>query len=164
VQGFADERDRAWPLFLRAHAALVAALDAQLQEERGLPLSWFDVLAHLARAPRHRMRMNDLGEAVLLSRSGVTRLVDRMEGAGLLTRCACPTDRRVVFAALTARGKAAYKSAAPIAVRGLEQHFTRHLTRGEQRALASVLAKLVSAAEGTPGRRSDTGVRGLRRA
>jgi DNA-binding MarR family transcriptional regulator len=126
---------------------LVETLDAELQATHGLPLSWFDVLVHLAGAPHGRMRMNELGEAVLLSRSGTTRLVDRMEGAGLLTRSACPTDRRVVFAAVTARGRAAFASAAPLAVRGVEQHFSRHLTRAEEKALATALAKIIGTVE-----------------
>jgi DNA-binding MarR family transcriptional regulator len=154
VRPVSDDRYHAWSLFLRAHAVLVEALDAELQRKRGLPLSWFDVLTALAQAPRGRMRMNELGEAVLLSKSGVTRLVDRMESAGLLTRCACPTDRRVVYAALTPAGRAALRGAARIAARGVEDHFSRHLTRGEQRALVSALRKLLAAAEHPPGMRA----------
>jgi DNA-binding MarR family transcriptional regulator len=127
---------------------LVDALDAELQAERGLPLAWFDVLVRLVEAPRGRMRMNDLGAAVLLSKSGITRLVDRMESEGLLTRCACPSDRRVVFAALTSRGRAAYRGAAPVAARGVERHIVAQLTRGEARAFCAALEKLVAAAEG----------------
>jgi DNA-binding MarR family transcriptional regulator len=147
VQSSCDERHHVWPLFLRAHTVLVETLDAELQATHGLPLSWFDVLVHLAGAPRGRMRMNELGEAVLLSRSGTTRLVDRMESAGLLTRSVSAADRRVVFAALTARGRAAYASAAPLAVRGVEEHFSRYLTRAEEKALATALSKVIAAVE-----------------
>jgi DNA-binding MarR family transcriptional regulator len=145
-----DVRHSAWPLLARAHAALVDALDTELQSERGLPLAWFEVLVVLVQAPRGRLRMNDLGTALLLSKSGITRLVDRMEAAGLVGRCPCSTDRRVVFAALTARGRATYRSAAPVAARGVERHLVRHLTKAEERAFCSALAKLAAARERPP--------------
>ena len=154
VQSSCDERHHVWPLFLRAHAVLVETLDAELQAKHGLPLSWFDVLVHLAGAPQGRMRMNELGEAVLLSRSGTTRLVDRMERAGLLTRSASPSDRRVVFAALTRRGRAAFTSAAPLAVRGVSEHFSRHLTRSEEKALSTAFTKIIIAVEHHRNRRA----------
>jgi DNA-binding MarR family transcriptional regulator len=142
-----DVRHDAWPLLARAHAALVEALDADLQTERSLPLAWFEVLVVLVQAPRGQMRMNDLGAAMLLSKSGITRLVDRLELAGLVARRPCSSDRRVVFAALTARGRATYRSAAPVAARGVERHLVRHLTRAEERAFCSALAKLAAARE-----------------
>jgi DNA-binding MarR family transcriptional regulator len=153
VRSSCDQRHHAWSLFSRAHAALVETLDAELRQERELPLTWFDVLAHLAGAPQGRMRMNELGEAVLLTRSGVTRLVDRMTEAGLLVRCACPSDRRVVFAALTPKGRAALAEAGPVAVRGVEQHFARHLTAAEEKAFVSALSKLVTACRAPGSRR-----------
>src|SRR5215213_4291305 len=92
-----DQRHDVWPLFLKTYSVLVDRLDSELTAAAGMPLTWFDVLVHLVDAPNGRMRMQDLSTAVLLSKSGLTRLVDRMERAGLLTRGACPTDRRVVY-------------------------------------------------------------------
>jgi DNA-binding MarR family transcriptional regulator len=147
VQPECDPRHQAWALFLKTHAALVERLDSELQAERGLPLTWFDVLVHLAGASEGRMRMNDLAAEVLLSKSGLTRLVDRMESAGLLTRAACTADRRVVYAVLTPRGRSAYRNAAPVAVRGVQEHFARHLGPAEERALMTAFGKVLDAVE-----------------
>src|SRR5687767_8296809 len=110
-----DETLQTWRLFLKAHSTLVEILDHELQTEKGLPLTWFDVLVRLASEEDGRLAMNVLADSVLLSKSGVTRLVDRMERAGLLERTACPTDRRVTYATLTAKGRKAFDEAAPIA-------------------------------------------------
>src|SRR5918998_651585 len=106
--GTCDQRHDVWALFLKTYSALTDTLDAELTEAAGMPLTWFDVLVHLVDAPDGRMRMQDLSAAVLLSKSGVTRLVDRMERSGLITRGACPTDRRVVYAVLTPTGRATF--------------------------------------------------------
>ena len=150
--GTGDRRHHTWPLFLKTHSVLVETLDAELQAERGMPLTWFDVLVHLADAPNGKMRMNELSDSVLLSKSGVTRLVDRMERAGLIARGACPTDRRVVYAVITPRGRAAFRKAAPVAFRGVDEHFARHLTPAEERALTSFLTRVLRTAEAHRGR------------
>jgi DNA-binding MarR family transcriptional regulator len=142
-----DERHHVWPLFLKTYSLLVETLDAELETEGGLPLSWFDVLVLLADAPDGRVRMNELSESVLLSKSGVTRLVDRMEKAGLVTRGACAADRRVVYAVITHKGRAAFRRAAPVAFRGVEEHFARHLTPSEERALTSLLRRVLGDVE-----------------
>lgn len=142
-----DERHHAWLLFLKTHAVLVEKLDSELQAEQGLPLTWFDVLVHLIDAPEGRMRMNDLARDVLLSKSGITRLVDRMEAAGLLTRGTCRTDRRVVYAVVTSRGRAVFRRASPVAFRGVREHFSRHLTPVEERALTSAFTKILRHAD-----------------
>src|SRR5438045_3780930 len=103
----------AWRLFLEAHAALVEVLAAELERERGLPLTWYDVLVQLAEAPDGRLRMQDLARSVLISKSGLTRLVDRMERAGMVERQPCPSDLRGTFAVLTDAGRAALRGAAP---------------------------------------------------
>jgi DNA-binding MarR family transcriptional regulator len=146
VQPACDRRHHAWPLFLRTYAVLVEALDGEMQAHAGLPLTWFDVLVHLEGAPEGRLRMNDLAAHVLLSKSGLSRLVDRMEAAGLVARGACSADRRVVFAVITPGGRAAFARAAPVAVRGVHEHFSRHLTPTEERALTSALTKILRAA------------------
>src|SRR5881397_3274392 len=95
----------AWAGFLRTHATLVRELDEELTERHGLPLSSYDVLVQLDRAPEGRLRMSHLADAVLLSRSGLTRLVTRLEKQGLLERADCPSDARGAFAAITDAGR-----------------------------------------------------------
>src|SRR5439155_21330416 len=99
-----EDRMAAWMALMQAHAAVVAGLEDELLRERGLPLSWHEVLVHLAAAPEGRLRMQDLARSVLLSKSGVTTLVDRMEGHGLGDRTACSSDRRVVYGPIAHRG------------------------------------------------------------
>ena len=136
-----DQAMDAWVGLLRAHAALVDTLEHELQEAQGLPLTWYDVLVQL-RAAGGQMRMQDLASAVLLSRSGVTRLVDRMETAGLVTRESCPSDRRGTFAAITPKGRDVFKRAHPVHLRGIERHFASVLTSAELQALAAIAAKV----------------------
>ena len=95
----------AWRGLLRVHAALVRTLDAELDEAHALPLTHYDVLIYLRSAPGRRLRMAELADSVLLSRSGVTRLVDRLERDGLLVRDTCDSDGRGCFAVLTERGR-----------------------------------------------------------
>jgi DNA-binding MarR family transcriptional regulator len=133
----------AWRAFLRAHARLTAILNKELEDERELPLSWYDVLLNLEEAPDHQLRMHDLAAAVLLSRSGLTRLLDRMEKAGLVRREVCEDDRRGVLACLTAEGRAALRRAAPVHLRGIDEHFACHLSTDEARALRRALEKLL---------------------
>ena len=134
-----------WRAFLRAHATVVDRLDAELQAEQDLPLTWYEVLLHLAEAPEDRLRLNRLASCLVLSRSGITRLVDRMTAAGLIERQACPTDRRGAFAVLTADGRNRLRRAAPVHLRGIEQHFARHLRPDEVEPLRSALERVVSA-------------------
>jgi DNA-binding MarR family transcriptional regulator len=140
-----DERHTAWPLFLRTYSALVEILETELQRERELPLAWFDVLVHLQDRDDGRMQMNELAQTMLLSKSGLTRLVDRMESAGLITRTSGDTDRRVVYAEITAKGRAEFDGAAPVAFAGVRRHFTAMLTREELAALESALEKILRA-------------------
>ena len=140
-----DERHHAWPLFLEAYAVVVDLLDSELRRERGLPLAWFDVLVALAGAPEGRLAMNQLSDSVLLSKSGVTRLVDRMARAGLVARASCPSDRRVVFARLTPQGRVAFRRAAPVAFRGVAEHFAAHLSAAEEQALAAAFTRMIRA-------------------
>jgi DNA-binding MarR family transcriptional regulator len=100
-----DARElRAWRGLLRVHGQISKAIDAQLEARHGLPLTSYEVLVYLAEADCCRMRMNDLADSVLLSRSGLTRLVDRLERDGYLERCSCPHDARGAFAVLTPAG------------------------------------------------------------
>src|SRR3954451_7390681 len=94
----------AWRGFLRVHASLMKALDGELEAAHGLPLTSYEVLIYLAEQPEGKLRMRDLADKVLLSRSGLSRLADRLERAGLVEREPCPDDARGAFAVLTAAG------------------------------------------------------------
>ena len=110
-----DRLDRrvppAWPRFVRAHATIMSTMDAHLQAAHGLTINDYEVLLALARAPERRMRRVDLAGQVLLTQSGITRLLQGLERAGLVERAACDTDRRVVYACLTDDGHALMREA-----------------------------------------------------
>jgi len=135
----------AWRLFLQAHKELTNALAAELEAERDLPLSWYDVLIQLSQEPDGRMRMQDLARRILLSKSGLTRLFDRMQETGLVQRESCPDDRRGTHAALTPAGRRTLQRAMPVHRRGIEQHFSSQLTETETAALSSAFEKMLTA-------------------
>ena len=135
----------AWRLFLQAYRRVLDELSDELEERQGLPLAWYDVLIHLYRSPEHRLRMNELAGSILLSKSGLTRLIDRMEKAGMVERASCPSDRRGSFAVLTPRGEEVFKEAAPIHLEGIAKHFTDHLTPEEAGALVSAFERILEA-------------------
>jgi DNA-binding MarR family transcriptional regulator len=149
-----DDAIQTWRLFLKAHSTLVETLDQELQATKGLPLTWFDVMVRLVTEDEGRLPMNELADRVLLSKSGVTRLVDRMARAGLIERMACPTDRRVIWATLTDKGRKAFEEAAPIAYRGVQEHFTAFLTKTEMQAMRSGLGKITEAHSTQPAERA----------
>jgi DNA-binding MarR family transcriptional regulator len=136
----------AWRLLLEAHATVTELLEHELVAERSLPLNRYDVLLNLAEAPEGRLRMQELSESVLLSKSGLSRLVDRMVEAGLVRRERCQDDRRGWFAVLTDQGRSALRRAAPVHLRGIQEHFTRHLTPEEVHTLTATLGRVVAAA------------------
>jgi DNA-binding MarR family transcriptional regulator len=138
-----DESLRAWRLFLQAHGRLLDVLESALRAEVGLPLTWYEVLLFLSRAPGGRLRMTDLAASVLVSRSGLTRIVDRMKEAGLIERALCPSDRRGVFVVITGRGRDRLRAAAPVHLKGVQDHFLAHLTAAEARAVESALARVL---------------------
>jgi len=130
-----------WRAFLEANAALTRVLEQELEEQRGLSLHWYDALLQLHEAGG-RLRMQDLAHRVLLHKSSITRLVDRMEAAGLVERAACPSDGRSRYTVITAEGRQVLRRAAPVHLRGIGRHFAAHLTDSDVIALARVLAKL----------------------
>ncbi|MGI8686309.1 MAG: MarR family winged helix-turn-helix transcriptional regulator [Acidimicrobiales bacterium] len=142
ANGLDERRLAAWRAFLTAHATVVDRLDRELREEQGLALTWYEVLLHLNRAPEHRLRLSELADRLVLSRSGLTRLVDRMVAAGLIEREVCPTDRRGAFAVLTPEGLSRLRKAAPAHLRGVEQHFAGLLSEPEIDAIRSGLKKV----------------------
>ena len=141
----------AWRLLLEAHATVTELLERELVAERGLPLTRYDVLLNLAEAPGGRLRMQELSASVLLSKSGLSRLVDRMVEAGLVRRERCEDDRRGWFAVLTDQGRSALRRAAPVHLRGIHEHFTSHLEPREVEAMRAALARVVAAARAAAG-------------
>ena len=134
---------RTWRTFLRAHATVLRQLEQELMAEHDLPLASYDVLVQLSESPARRLRMTELADRVLLSRSGLTRLADRLERDGLLTRQACPSDARGTLAVLTDAGLERLRSAWPTHLRGVSQHVTGRLTPDEVQQLGALLGKLV---------------------
>ena len=132
----------AWRSFLRAHATLVRRLEGELVAEHDLPLPSYDVLVQLSEAPGRRLRMTELADRVLLSRSGLTRLVDRLARDGLVHRQACPDDPRGTLAVLTDAGLERLRTAWPTHLRGVAAHLGR-LSPAEVEQLTLLMAKLV---------------------
>jgi DNA-binding MarR family transcriptional regulator len=137
VKQLNDRELAAWRGFLQLHAALVRELDRELEEAHGLPLTHYEVLIRLYLAPDNRMRMSDLASSVLLSQSGVTRLVDRLERAGYVARHQCAADRRVLYAQLTETGRARLLEARPTHLAGVRARFLAHFDDAELDELAA---------------------------
>ncbi|PWW65369.1 MarR family winged helix-turn-helix transcriptional regulator [Actinokineospora spheciospongiae] len=132
----------AWRTFLRAHARVTRVLEAELVAEQQLSLGGYDVLVQLAEAPDHRLRMAELADAVLLSRSGVTRLVDRLERAGMVARERVPGDGRGVVATLTAHGLDVLRTASRTHLAGVSEHFVARLSAEQLAYLGELCGKL----------------------
>ncbi len=139
----------AWGALLKVHAALVPRLDRELQETDGLPLTWYDVLLELNTAPERRLTMGQLGSVAAVSRTRVSRVVDELVRAGLVSREANPDDGRSAFAALTSAGRAALRKAAPTYVAAVHREFSDHLTAHEAEVLTRALRKVLAARAST---------------
>ena len=135
------ERLRTWRLYFESALALVDVLDAELERDAGIPLRWYDALVHLEETP-DGLRMNELAERILYSKSGFTRVVDRMEEAGLVRRVRPRNDRRSILVLLTDAGRKTMERARRHHRHGIEQHFSRHLTDADIRALTRALEKI----------------------
>jgi DNA-binding MarR family transcriptional regulator len=133
----------AWRGMLRVHAELTKALDTELTEVHGLPLSSYEVLLFLADEPGGRMRMSELADSVLLSRSGLTRLVDRLERAGLLERVQCDEDARGYFAQITPAGREAFNDARRTHLEGVRRLFLSRFSRDELRELGGLWERVL---------------------
>lgn len=133
----------AWRGMLRVHRELVARLDAELEREQGLPLSSYEVLIYLAEAPGGRLRMGELAATLLLSRSGLTRLVDRLERESLVQRERCEDDARGFFALITDAGRRKLRAARPVHLAGVRRHFLSDLESEDLEALARAWAKVL---------------------
>ncbi len=136
----------AWRAFLEAHAHVIRLLEAELEAEKALPLTWYDVLVQLEESDDHRLRMTDLAERVLLSKSGLTRLVDRMCESGLVSRAPDDRDKRGRWVSLESAGLARLHDAAPVHLRGIQDYFADQLSDGQAAAIAEPLRRIADSA------------------
>ena len=163
LERFAPGEGMAWGGFLRAHATLIRRLDAELQAVHGLPLLSYEVLLHLHWAPGRRMRMSDLAESVVLSLSGVSRLVDRLVQEGLVSREKACEDRRGNYAVLTESGLGRLREAHATHLAGVRRYFLRHFSEPELATLGNFWSRLLHPAtndDEKPGEQCDTGSAG----
>lgn len=145
-----DVRVLAWRALARAHAVLGAALDAALEERSGVPLLTYDVLSYLAEADGQRLRMQEVAERLPLTPSGLTRLIDRMEEAGLVRRQVCSSDRRGTYAVLTPAGRRTLRRAGEVHVRILEERLVARLSAHELMCLRAACTKIAGLVEDQP--------------
>lgn len=139
-----DETHKAaWRSFLTASALLFDRIDGEMQAAGVVSMEWYDVLLALEEAPEQRLRMSELARAVLFSRSGLTRLIDRMEQAGLTCRQPCAADRRVTYVVLTDAGRAARERAWSVYSPGIVTHFARHIEEPEADQLTEWMNRLI---------------------
>jgi DNA-binding MarR family transcriptional regulator len=140
---------RTWVRFLATHSAITRELEARLMGTHGLTLSDYDVLVQLARAPERKLRNIDLAKAVVLTRSGVTRLVDGLERDGLVCRCSCPSDKRGSFVQITDTGVARLREAASTQIEGVRELFIEQLGDEGLAQMDALLGRLPAGAECT---------------
>jgi DNA-binding MarR family transcriptional regulator len=131
-----DPRLTAWGVLVEGYSRVTARLQQDLQEECGLPPTWFEVLLRLARTPGGRLRMTELAGQVSFTSGGFTRLADRLEAAGYLQREPCPTDRRAAFAVITDEGRSVVEEAAKVHLRGLQAYVLDHVAEQDLAAFA----------------------------
>jgi DNA-binding MarR family transcriptional regulator len=138
-----DDRVAAWRALLLAHSRVLRAIEADLARERLIPLGWYDILLELNAAPGRRLRMQELSDRVVLSRTRVSRLVDELERLGLVERLPDPDDGRAAFAVITKQGRDELRRSAPRYLAGIEEHFSSLLTNDEQHVLTEALTRVV---------------------
>jgi DNA-binding MarR family transcriptional regulator len=139
---------RAWTSLLRAYASTTRRLSAELQEQHGLTLNDYEALLVLSRAEDDRLKRVELARSLMLTPSGVTRLLQGLEDAGLVERASCPTDLRVTYAQLTAAGRDKLAAAADDHVAAVGALFAEHFAADETDAIADLLGKLPGVADG----------------
>lgn len=140
-----ESRKLAYKDFVVAHSRLMEVIDTELSEAGHLPLTWYDVLVTLECADGHRIRMSDLADQVLLSRSGLTRLVDKLEQKGYVVRQTCPADRRGTHAVLTEAGQKAREATWPLYSSLVQELFGSQMSDQDAATLSTVLQRVTSA-------------------
>jgi DNA-binding MarR family transcriptional regulator len=135
------ERLHCWRLYIESALALVDVLDTELEQAAGISQRWYDVLVHLEESPEG-IPMNELAERILYSKSGFTRVVDRMEAAGLVRRLRPEHDRRTIPIVLTDKGTETLERARRHHRDGIQRHFSQHLTNADVKALTRALEKI----------------------
>ena len=135
----------AWRKFLTAHVTLLEQIELDLAQAKLPPLSWYDVLFALSEASEYKLRLHELAQAILLSRSNLTRLVDRLEVAGLIRREQCPIDRRGAFAVITDEGHAMRDLMWSVYGQGIKNYFADYLDVGEAKFLMKILDRMTTA-------------------
>lgn len=141
-----EQRLAAYRAFITAHAEVISRIERDMTAAEVIPLGWYDVLIELYEAPGRRLRMHELARAVVLSRSTLTRTVDRLEAAGLLRREPDPSDRRGAFAALSDAGLEAMRQAWPVYANGIVDYFARHISDDQARELTAIFERIRDAA------------------
>ncbi len=131
-----------WEVLSRAHSTMSAAIEKDMLPEAGIPLAWYEVLLHLSRAPQGLMRNQDLAKVGGITESGASRRLEQMVNAGLIDRKSCPTDRRGVYAHITATGQAGFEKAHAVFLRSLDCHLASHLETDDADAMSAALARL----------------------
>lgn len=140
-----EERKEAYKAFITAHSRIYQAIDTELTKAGLLPLTWYDVLVTLECADNYRLRMSELADAVLLSRSGLTRLVDRLEQRGLVERQLCPRDRRGFHAQLTESGRKAREASWPLLSSLIAEFFGSQMTDQDVNTVTTVCHRCITA-------------------
>jgi DNA-binding MarR family transcriptional regulator len=141
-----DPRLKAWRTFLYAHAQIRRQLERELQSEQAMGLADYELLLILAYSEGRRLRMSELADMLALSRSGATRLIDRLEADALVQRVSCDTDRRGQWAQLTANGYERLRGASPTHLRGVAAHFLDRIPQPELEALRRTLERVLERA------------------
>ena len=141
-----DPKSHAWAVLLTAHATLIEKIETALTEAGLPPLGWYDVLWELEKAEGGKLRMHELARRIVLSRSNLTRLADRLEDARLIEREDTPHDRRGYHCVITRAGLAMRRKMWPVYRAEIERLFSRHVTVDEARTIGEALARAVKAA------------------
>ncbi len=158
-----DPKSHAWALLLTAHAALVERVEAALAAAGLPPLEWYDVLWALEKADGGRLRMHDLARRVVLSRSNLTRLADRLADERLIAREACAEDRRGAYCVITLAGRALRRRMWPVYREAVDARFARHVSEREAGAMSAALERVLRADRAAPGAPVSAAARGRKR-
>ena len=151
VQEQSDAAMIAWRRFLRAHCAISRVLDQELRAQHGLTINDYDVLVQLRDSERQKLRMSDLAESVVLTRSGITRLVDGLVREGLVERVSCCSDARVAYAKITQEGLDRMAAARVTHINGIQRVFSSHFSEEDVVKLGELLGKLPASELGVEG-------------